>query len=59
MSDMQEEHDDLSWWEVRYYTQHPYTDTTMLIAETESQAVSKFKRSDNGDRQVCNVTKVE
>jgi hypothetical protein len=55
---MKEEAEEPKWWEVRYYTQHPYTDTTMLIAETESQAVSKFKKSDNGDRQVCNVTMI-
>ena len=52
------EDDDIKWWEVRYYTQYPFTNTTMMVADNENQALSKFRKSDDGDKQICNVTEL-
>lgn len=59
MSDMREEHDDINWWKIRYYTQHPFTDTAIMIGNNENQVLSRFKKTDNGDKEICNISKLK
>ena len=54
------EEDDLVWWEVRYYTQHPFTNTAMVIADTQDEAWKKFKkREGNENKSICKITMIK
>lgn len=54
----QVEEDAIHWWEVRFFTSPPFTDTTMLIGDNKEEIKKKFERSIFGDKQISTITKI-
>jgi len=50
----------MKWWKIVFSKEHPFTDETLLIAKTESEALKKFRGNPkNKYHQVYSIKEIE
>jgi hypothetical protein len=50
--------EEIGWWEVKFITISPFTDTSMFLGNSKDEVRRKFKQTPLGDKQIKDIIKI-